>query len=195
MEMMRMARSMLFALLVAVLTTAAAPRSVQAQNWYHQLSADIHVGFWRNMCWPKPFVYADRQAAFAPMHVMAANGWRRNNLLGAHHFDRVDRDGSQLQLNMAGRLRVQWILTQAPVHRRNVFVERDLDPEITGRRIEAVQTFAGTFAPEAAANVYDTHLRSEGRPARDVDWTNSQFWANAPVPALPEDTGGPTGAE
>jgi len=180
-----MARSMLFALLVAVLTAAAAPRSVQAQNWFDRVSADIHVGFWRNMCWPKPFIYADRQATFAPMHVMAANGWRRNNLLGAHHFG---PDGAQL--NTAGQLRVQWILTQAPVHRRNVFVERDLDPEMTGRRIEAVQAFAGTFAPEAATNVYDTHIRSEGRPARDVDWTNSQFWANAPVPVLPQGTSG-----
>lgn len=180
-----MARSMHLALLVAVLTSAAGETPARAGNWFNQVSADIHTGFWRNMCWPKPFIYADRQATFAPMHVMAANGWRRNNLLGAHHFG---PDGTQL--NTAGQLRVRWILTQAPIHRRNVFVERSLDPEITGRRVEAVQTFAGTFAPESAANVYDTHLISEGRPARDVDWTNTRFWENAPIPVLPQGSSG-----
>lgn len=185
-----MARSILFALLAAVLTTATTGTPARAQNWFSEVSAEMHVGYWRNTCWPKPFVYADRQAAFAPMHVMAENGWRRNNLLGNHHFT---PDG--MQLNTAGELRVRWILTQAPVHRRSIFVERAQDSETTGRRVQTVQQFASAVSPDGAATVFDTHIISEGKPAVDVDRTNNMFRANAPIPVLPAAADGGTGTQ
>ena len=180
-----MARLTHFALLAAFLTVATSGTPARAGNWFDEISAEMHVGYWRNTCWPKPFVYADRQAAFAPMHVMAENGWRRNNLLGEHHFT---PDG--MHLNTAGELRVRWILTQAPVHRRNIFIERALEPEVTGRRIETVQQFAGTVVPEGTASVFDTHILSEGKSAVDVDRTNNMYRQNAPIPVLPRGTAG-----
>jgi hypothetical protein len=150
----------------------------------------MHVGFWRNMCWPKPFIYPDRKAVTAPMVVMANNGWRRNNLLAEHHFA-----PGGAQLNRAGQLMVRWILTQAPEHRRNVFVERAEDGAETGRRIEAVQRYASTVSPDGGFNVVDTHIVAEGRPAMDVDMTNMQFRENAPTPVLPTGSGSESGSE
>lgn len=180
-----MTRLTLLTILAAVLTIATSRTPAEAGDRLRQLRDEMALGYWRNTCWPKPFVYPDRQAAFAPMHVMAENGWRRNNLLGAHHFGPAGD-----QLTTAGEMRVRWILTQAPVHRRNIYIERAIDPEETGRRIETVQQFAGHIVPGVAANVVDTHIRFEGRPAVDVDSTNVRFRESAPPPILPRGSAG-----
>lgn len=179
-----MARSTLLALLAAVLTIAASQAPAAAGDRFDRFKEEVHVGFWRNTCWPKPFVYPDRKAAFAPMHIMADNGWRRYNLIGAHHFT---PDGTQL--NRAGELKVRWVLTQAPPHRQNLFVENGFTAAETGHRIQAVQQFASHIAPEGGFSVADTHIVAEGRSAIDVDWSMVQFRQNAPVPVLPERQG------
>jgi hypothetical protein len=122
------------------------------------------------------------------MEIMANNGWRRNNLLGAHHFD-----AETASLNESGKLRVAWILTQAPIHRRTIYVERSFNVTETGRRIEAAQQFAATVAPEGTIQVVDTHLMSEGRSAVDVDSTNVRFRESAPAPILPTASASMTG--
>jgi hypothetical protein len=158
-----------------------AASSAHAGDWVDEMK----IGFWRNNCWPKPFIYPDRKAAFAPMVVMADNGWRRNNLVGAHHFT---PDGGEL--NRSGELMVQWVLTQAPAHRRHVFVARGEDPEQTGQRIEAVQKYASFIVPEGGFNLVDTHIMPEGLSAIDVDWGILKFRENAPLPMLPKSTAG-----
>lgn len=185
-----MKRAKLLALATVVGIVGTWQASAPAGDWIHQISDEIHVGFWRNTCWPKPFVYPDRKAAFAPMHIMANNGWRRNNLLGSHHFN---ADGTEL--NQAGKLRVAWILTQAPIHRRTIYVERSLNSVVTGQRIELAQQYAAAVAPEASIQVVDTHIVTEGRSAREVDWTNSMFLENAPVPVLPAASESMSGGE
>jgi hypothetical protein len=176
-----MTRVLLLVVTIAALVAGTFPSPVTGGD----VVDHIHVGFWRNTCWPKPFVYPDRKATFAPMDVMANNGWRRNNLLGAHHFDPAGE-----RLNVAGELRVAWILTQAPIHRRTIYIERSFNAEETGRRIEAAQRFATTVAPEGAIQVVDTHIHAEGKPAADVDSTNVRFRESAPLPVLPEAAAG-----
>ena len=175
-----MSRSKRFALAFVVVVVGACQQEARAGERFDQFVHELHLGYLRNSCWPKPFIYPDRKAVFAPMDVMANNGWRRNNLLGAHHFD-----AETASLNEAGKLRVAWILTQAPMHRRTVFVERSLNSVETGRRIEAAQQFAATVAPEGTIQVVDTHIISEGRSAVDVDTTNVRFRESAPAPILP----------
>lgn len=112
---------------------------------------------------------------------MINNGWRRENLLGAHHFIPETN-----QLNAAGQLRVQWIMTQAPADRRSIFVERSLDPNINNQRIAAAQEYSTQVALDGRTpQVSQTHLVSEGRPASLVDFTNTKFQQSMPVPVLP----------
>jgi hypothetical protein len=141
----------------------------------------VKQGYYTNSMWPWPYVCPDRIAVREPFAVMVNNGWRRENLIGAHHFIPETN-----QLNAAGQLRVQWIMTQAPPDRRSIFVERSLDQNVNAQRIAAVQGYATQVALDGRTpQVNQTHLVSEGRPASLVDFTNTKFQQSMPVPVLP----------
>jgi hypothetical protein len=144
----------------------------------------VKRGAQRNCLWPWPYVCADRVAVREPFALMVNNGWRRQNLLGPHHFnDRSD------QLTSAGELRVQWIMTQAPGQRRTIFIERDIDPGITSQRMAAARTYATRLAIDGQTpQLMESHLVSEGRPASVVDATNVRFQESLPPPTLPAST-------
>jgi hypothetical protein len=121
---------------------------------------------------------------------MINNGWRRQNLLGPHHFK------SPTELTTAGELRVHWIMTQAPAERRTIFVERDLAPDVTEQRLTAVREYAAQVALGGQMpQVAETHLVSEGRPAAVVDATNIRFQESMPPPVLPAVVGAETGTQ
>jgi hypothetical protein len=115
---------------------------------------------------------------------MINNGWRRQNLLGPHHFDsKADH------LTTAGELRVQWIMTQAPEARRTIFIERDIDPAVTAQRLATARDYAAQLtAGGQPPQLMETHLISEGRPASVVDATNVRFQESMPPPVLPAAT-------
>src|SRR5690606_31767834 len=83
----------------------------------------IELGRQINRAWPYPHVCPDREWAMAPFETMVQNGWRRQNLLGAHHFDEETR-----RLTPAGELKVQWTMTQTPPQYRQIYVERSINP-------------------------------------------------------------------
>src|SRR5690606_26497832 len=108
--------------------------------------------------WPRYYTPAARRGVCAAYSAMIENGWRRQNLLGDYHFH---PDANTL--TEAGKLKVQWILTQAPPGRREVFVERDLDQSVTAQRIAAVQDWGAQASLSAdGIRVRDTHIVSEG---------------------------------
>jgi hypothetical protein len=121
--------------------------------------------------------------------MMVNNGWRRQNLLGAHHFNPDSN-----QLTTAGELRVQSIMTQAPVDRRNIFIERSLNVDANAARLTAVRDYATKVSTDGRTPlVEETFLISEGRPAAVVDATNIKFMQSMPAPVLPEATATSTG--
>ncbi len=141
----------------------------------------VKHGYYANKQWPWPYVCPDRIAVREPFCIMINNGWRRENLLGAHHFNPETN-----QLNAAGQLRVQWIMTQAPPDRRSIFVERALDTAVNGGRLSAVREYAAKVAVDGSTpQVSETHLMAEGRPASVVDATNVKFQQSMPAPVLP----------
>jgi hypothetical protein len=147
----------------------------------------IECGYHRNVLWPWPYVCPDRIAVHEPFDIMVRNGWRRQNLLGSYHFD-----PNTNRLTEAGQLQVRWIVTQAPPGRRQIFIERALDPSITAERLAAAREYAGRVVIDGQMpQVYETSLMAEGRPAPVVDMTNVKFMENMRVPALPaENTSG-----
>jgi len=175
-------RRLIIALTLLAGFTGTAAAESPAQMW-----SDFKKNYYRNVYWTRPFIYSDRARTMAPFAVMEANGWRRHNLLGSHHFK-----GDASEMSEAGRLKVHWILTQAPAHRRMLFVERSVDPATTAARIDAVQRLAADIVPQGELpGVQTTHLISEGHPAAVVDRLNVQFRETAPPPQLkPEDSAG-----
>jgi len=153
--------------------------AVQA-NWFTDWWAGMQRDAAKNRDWPMHFSDGDRAAVEAPFQQMAVNGWRRQNLLGAHHFT---PDGAQL--TQAGERKVHWILTQTPPQQRTIFIERTLDPTLNARRIDAVQQLAVRSMPTGELPaVQETHIVTEGRPAATVDRTNTQFQESMPKPQL-----------
>ncbi|MHC4178974.1 MAG: hypothetical protein ACYSWU_15785 [Planctomycetota bacterium] len=140
----------------------------------------------RRNCWPEPFTRPDRYAVRAPFALMVSNGWRRQNLLGEHHF--VDQGG---KLTEAGRLKIRWILTEAPQHHRTIYVHRATKPEVTAARIDDVQQLAAQIVPEGALPlVLETSIPAGGWPAARADIIGRKFESSAPDPRLPESSSG-----
>jgi hypothetical protein len=141
----------------------------------------VRNGYCANDQWPWPYLCPDRAAVREPFAMMVDNGWRRQNLLGPHHFD-----ATKGTLTTAGELKVHWIMTQAPPERRSIFVERSLDASVTAERVEAARDYAARVAADGRTpQVGDTHLVSEGRPAAAVDAVYTRFNESMKPPVLP----------
>ena len=149
--------------------------------WIDSTVHYVRSGYRRNELWPWPYICPDRAAVREPFALMVENGWRRQNLLGPHHFDAATG-----KLTTAGELKVHWIMTQAPPERRGIFVERSLEASVTASRIEAARDYATRVAADGRTpQVGDTHLVSEGRPAAAVDATYTRFNESMQPPVLP----------
>ncbi len=163
------------AAIVALSSLASDARAV----WFDDGARYVKHGYKENSMWPWPYVCADRIAVREPFCIMINNGWRRQNLLGPQYFTEAG------QLNSAGELRVRWIMTQAPPNRRTIFVERDLNPTVTADRVAAIRNYSTQVAPTHIAQIVESDLMSEGRPAAIVDATNVRFQESQPPPVLP----------
>ena len=135
----------------------------------------------RRNCWPKPFLSADRQAIRAPFSQMIANGWERQNMLGDHYFA---EDG--VQLTEAGRLKIRWILIEAPKQHRSIFVHIGKNAEQTAARLAVVQQHAAELAIDGTLpDIYQSSRSDHGWPAARVDAIGRRFEAKLPDPVLP----------
>jgi hypothetical protein len=162
-----------FALAQIVLFGVAA---AQAQDPFHRFWTDTT----RNNLWPDTFASPDRDAVRMPLATMAENGWRRQNLFGDHHFE---TDGTTL--TEAGRLKVQWILTEGPEQHRILFVRRADTPEKTAARVASIQQAAATvLLPGQQAMVLETYISPPGWPADRVDIIFRKFLTSQPIPRL-----------
>ena len=153
----------------------------------HSFSQD----FRRNNCWPRPFVWKDREATRTPFVVMANKGWQRENTLGEFHFDQDTG-----KLNEPGRLRVYWIVNQELPQRHVILVHRAMRTEETEARIDSVQKWtarivsSGTLPP-----VLETNIPAPGRAAEEVDHIRVEYLKSMPAPRLPANASVDTGTE
>jgi hypothetical protein len=149
----------------------------------------VHVDFHRNNAWPEPFLSADRAAVREPFCIMADNGWKMQNTVGTFLFD------DNQQLNRAGELQVKWIVTQAPHHRRAVFVLKGETPEQTEARVASVNAAVAKFAGGAIPPVMVTDTEPSGWSGSYVDAMAQSFQRTIPAPRLPSGEGGGGGGE
>jgi hypothetical protein len=133
----------------------------------------------RRNCWPYPFVEADRQAARQPIAAMVGNGWQRQNTVSGMHFE-----GGEL--TEGGRLKIQWIVSESPEHRRAIYVRRGMTAAATAQRLRAVEqylsqaAFAGPLPP-----VLESNRPEDNWPADRIDLIYRKFQAATPDPKLP----------
>lgn len=170
-------------LLVCVTSVANAQQYRSSYGLYGSDSAleAMGVGCQANQMWPSQYIPAARRSVLGVYEVMVNNGWRRQNLLGAYHFDPDTNE-----LTEAGKLKVRWILSQNPLHRRSIFVERGLDLSNTAARVASINAWTSTMSPSVGVvDVNDTHIIAEGHPAGTVDHIFVGFQTNQRPPVLP----------
>ena len=171
------------ALLVVLLAVSEA--RAQYNTYGHgTLGAACRRGYDANVAWPSQFIPAARRGVWSSYETIVNNGWRRQNLLGDYHFDPDTNE-----LTEAGQLKVKWILTQAPAHRRSIFVQRAADQSRTATRVASVHAWASNMSPAVGSvDVNDTHIVAEGHLAETVDNIFVGYQKNQPPPVLPAAT-------
>lgn len=181
-----MRRVSLICMALVGLTFASSPLLAGGGGWnsfWHR----VHTDFYRNNSWPQPFEAVDRAVAREPFCIQADNGWRMQNTIGTYLFDPETQ-----RLNQAGELLVKWIVTQAPIHRRVVFVLKGDYPEATTSRVESVQAAVSKYAIGNVCPVMLTDTEPTGWSAAYVDSITQQFNSSIPSPRLSD--GGQSGS-
>lgn len=155
-------------------------------------SAAMAEDFWarckldwrRNNFWPRPFVVADREASRQPFDVQANVGWRLQNTMGNDFFDATTGE-----LTPAGVMKVKWILTYAPSHRRTVYVLATGDQAATMARVDSVQrTIADTTAINGTQmpQVLLTDHEPPGGSGTYYEAIQRAYQSSIPAPRLPQ---------
>ncbi len=164
-----------------------------AQEGYHHHGGKeltfwqrVHLDFHRNNAWPEPFQSADRAATREYFCIQVNNGWKMQNTIGTFLFNAETQE-----LNRAGELQVKWIVTQAPIHRRAVFVLIGETPEDTQKRVLSVQNYISRIVPAGhLPPVMITHTQAEGASGAYFDAINNAMMQSIPAPRLPAAAGG-----
>ena len=108
-------------------------------EFWNRFKKDTH----RNNYWPEPFVTGDRLAVREPFAIQANNGWRLQNTIGDGYFEPETQE-----LNLAGQMKVKWVVTQSPSSRRTVFVMAAPNDEATMVRVDSVQRAISRHVPK-----------------------------------------------
>ncbi|WP_425614448.1 hypothetical protein NA78x_004316 [Anatilimnocola sp. NA78] len=143
----------------------------------------VKIDFHRNNAWPEPFQSADRAVTREPFCIQVNNGWKMQNTIGTYLFNAETQE-----LNRAGELKVKWVVTQAPIHRRAVFVLVGETPEDTRARVESVQKYISRVMPDGnLPPVMLTNTEPEGGSGEYFDAVNRAMMQSIPSPRLPTD--------
>lgn len=161
--------------------------SASAGDQWHDFWHRTKVDFYRNNTWPEPFRTEDRGAQREPFCIMVNNGWKMQNTIGVFMFNHETQE-----LNTAGEAKVKWVVTQAPIHRRAVFVLMGDTPEDTQKRVQSVQAFISRIVPPGhLPPVMLTDREPEGASGEYFDAIHRATIQSIPSPRLP---GGASGS-
>ena len=155
------------------------------QQFWHRCGVDFH----RNNSWPEPFLSADKIAVRTPYCIQTDNGWKMQNTVGTFLFDPETQ-----RVNQAGELLVKWIVQQAPINRRAVFVLKGDTAEETAARVDSVQQAVAKYADGCVCPVLLTTTEPAGWSAAYIDTITQQFNATIPAPRLPSRQGNSNGS-
>ncbi|GAB4132642.1 hypothetical protein [Thermopirellula anaerolimosa] len=163
-------------MIVAIPSPQASAQGLKA--FFHRIGQDTY----RNNSWPDCFVPNDRFAAKAPLELMVQKGWMGQNLISEQHFDQETG-----KLNQAGKLKVEWILTEAPSTHRTIYVRQSYKAEETQQRVAAVQEWANEVnGPEGDIDIQTVRMAPPGWPAEMVDSLERKYMETMPAPRLPK---------
>lgn len=174
---------------VAILLLAGAQSFAQAQppsghsghfQWWHDFHHQFETHRRRMNAWPHPFAVEERELVRSPFRTMVDNGWKLQNTLSDHLFTTEEN-----RLTYAGQLKLRWILTQVPPHRRQVYVLEAHRREDTATRVSSVYEHLAEIAPHAACPVFVTQIAPRGGDGSYLNDMDQAYKAALPSPSLP----------
>jgi hypothetical protein len=170
-----------FIIFVVVALTALPLSADWLCDFFNSVARDTK----RRNCWPAPFTCPDRQTVREPFAIMVNNGWRRQNMLGDFYFEPTTG-----QLTEAGKLKIRWIMFEAPEQHREIFVHIAQTSEETQARMAFVTAEAGSLATQGQVPpIMQTSISDGGTPADRVDWIARKYQSSMPTPRLPAVSG------
>ena len=149
-------------------------------SWWNQCKDVVEMHRRRVSTWPDGFVVQDRESVRAPFRTMADNGWKLQNTLPNDLFEPDTQ-----QLTYAGRLKLRWLLTQIPPHRRQVYVLEGETLEATSARVASVHRTLQDIDPAQACLVATTRIAPPSAPASYMEHVDKTYQSSMPVPRLP----------
>ncbi len=124
--------------------------------WIHRFHAEHY--------WPYPYNYQDRFVVRDVLRKQIANGWVAATTLYDYYFDPDTQ-----QLTRSGRLRLKWILQNAPESHRIIFVQAVDEKEANELRLASVKEQARALLGDATLPPVMLRVTSPlGRPAEEV---------------------------
>lgn len=177
------------ACLVAMFLLASAQGFAQAQGppshgkhfqWWHDFRHRFETHRRRVNAWPAPFSVEERKLVRTPFQIMADNGWKLQNTLSDHLFTPEEN-----KLTYAGQLKLRWILTEIPPHRRQVYVMEAHKREDTATRVASVYEHLAEIAPRTACAVFVTQIAPRGGDGSYLNAMDQAYKAALPSPSLP----------
>jgi hypothetical protein len=163
-----------FALLGVCLFASNA--SADWHTFWHNVRVDTH----RNNAWPDPFNEADAMQVVAPFEKMKNNGWRVHNTIGHELFR-----GGDGALLASGNKRVEWISSQAPAARRDIFVMRGRTDQETQARVDSVRQTLASLGNTNPPQIWVTDIEPTTASGAWATQLNRMWLQELPAPKLP----------
>ncbi len=130
--------------------------------------------------WPYPYVCEDREIVRQMDLAQEEAGWVSETTLYDYHFE-----PDAQQLNKSGVLHVRWILENAPVHRRTVYVQAADNNVSSQLRLANVQAELTELVPSGSVPPVILRVtRTLGRPADEVDKIQRSDINTLPAPRI-----------
>lgn len=164
-------------LAAAVVLSACLPASAGWREFWTQF--ELHRR--RVNAWPEPFVIPDREAVREPFRLMADNGWKLQNTFDDDLFSQETNE-----LNLAGKMKLRWVMHEVPPHRRQIFVREAMNAEQTAARVASVHKYlTEAFPGQTPAGVMTTRIPAAGGDGSYLYGVDSSYKAAIPVPRMP----------
>ncbi len=185
--------------LYAILIVAGALSQAEAQQPWHVQEpcadeeprnglVDRWISYWQGVelqrrrvnAWPDPWLIPDRQLVRTPFKMMADNGWKLQTTLREDLFSAEENE-----LTYAGHLKLRWILTQIPPHRRRIYVVEGRTREDTGTRVASVYKHLADIAPSGIpCPVLVTQISPRGGDGEYLNNIDQSYKSAMPAPHL-----------
>ena len=143
--------------------------------------------------WPHPYICQDRSYVRTVSHLQTVNGWMEETTLWGYHFEEEIPEVTD-----SGRLKLRWILENAPPEFQTVHVQNGPTHAISQARMEIVRrTLIEMVGEPGLPPIVARTGTSLGRPALEVDAIRRAELQSMPEPRIvsPISAGGEDGGQ